>query len=211
MEKIKSILKENKRWILALFCVIIFLDLLEDVLNNEIMNFDSAVYNFIISFKSNFLTNIFKFITFFGSSIPLISICIISFLFIKNKKIPMYISINLIVTAIFNLLLKNIIRRNRPVGYRLVEETGFSFPSGHSMASMAFYGLIIYLVFKYVKNKYAKIALCTFLSILIVAIGISRIYLGVHYPSDVLAGFMISLSYLTLFTHLIKNDLELEN
>lgn len=211
MEKIKSILKENKRWILALFCVIIFLDLLEDVLNNEIMNFDSAVYNFIISFKSNFLTNIFKFITFFGSSIPLISICIISFLFIKNKKIPMYISINLIVTAIFNLLLKNIIRRNRPVGYRLVEETGFSFPSGHSMASMAFYGLIIYLVFKYVKNKYAKIALCTFLSILIVAIGISRIYLGVHYASDVLAGFMISLSYLTLFTHLIKNDLELEN
>ena len=211
MEKIKSILKENKRWILALFCVIIFLDLLEDVLNNEIMNFDSAVYNFIISFKSNFLTNIFKFITFFGSSIPLISICIISFLFIKNKKIPMYISINLIVTAIFNLLLKNIIRRNRPVGYRLVEETGFSFPSGHSMASKAFYGLIIYLVFKYVKNKYAKIALCTFLSILIVAIGISRIYLGVHYASDVLAGFMISLSYLTLFTHLIKNDLELEN
>ena len=123
----------------------------------------------------------------------------------------MYISINLIVTAIFNLLLKNIIRRNRPVGYRLVEETGFSFPSGHSMASMAFYGLIIYLVFKYVKNKYAKIALCTFLSILIASIGISRIYLGVHYASDVLAGFMISLSYLTLFTHLIKNDLELEN
>ncbi len=211
MGKIKSILKENKRWILALFCVIIFLDLLEDVLNNEIMNFDSTVYNFIISFKSNSLNNIFKFITFFGSSIPLISICIISFLFIKNKKIPMYISINLIVTAIFNLLLKNIIRRNRPVGYRLVEETGFSFPSGHSMASMAFYGLIIYLVFKYVKNKYAKIALCTFLSILIASIGISRIYLGVHYASDVLAGFMISLSYLTLFTHLIKNDLELEN
>ena len=211
MEKIKSILKENKRWILALFCVIIFLDLLEDVLNNEIMNFDSAVYNFIISFKSNSLTNIFKFITFFGSSIPLISICIISFLFIKNKKIPMYISINLIVTAIFNFSLKNIIRRNRPVGYRLVEEKGFSFPSGHSMASMAFYGLIIYLVFKYVKNKYAKIALCTFLSILIVSIGISRIYLGVHYASDVLAGFMISLSYLTLFTHLIKNDLGLEN
>ncbi len=211
MEKIKSILKENKRWILALFCVIIFLDLLEDVLNNEIMNFDSAVYNFIISFKSNFLTNIFKFITFFGSSIPLISICIISFLFIKNKKIPMYISINLVVTAIFNLLLKNIIRRNRPVGYRLVEETGFSFPSGHSMASMAFYGLIIYLVFKYVKNKYTKIALCIFLSILIASIGISRIYLGVHYASDVLAGFMISLSYLTLFTHLIKNDLGLEN
>lgn len=175
------------------------------------MNFDSTVYNSIISFKSNSLTNIFKFITFFGSSIPLISICIISFLFIKNKKIPMYISINLIVTAIFNFLLKNIIRRNRPVGYRLVEETGFSFPSGHSMASMAFYGLIIYLVFKYVKNKYAKISLCTFLSILIVLIGISRIYLGVHYASDVFAGFMISLSYLTLFTHLTKNDLELEN
>ena len=211
MEKIKKVVKENKKWILALFCVIIFLDLLEDVLNNEIRNFDSTVYNFIISFKSNSLTNIFKFITFFGSSIPLISICIISFLFIKNKKIPMYISINLIITAVFNFLLKNIIRRNRPVGYRLVEETGFSFPSGHSMASMAFYGLIIYLVFKYVKNKYAKTALCTVLSILIVLIGISRIYLGVHYASDVFAGFMVSLSYLTLFTHLIKNNLELEN
>ena len=75
------------------------------------------------------------------------------------------------------------------------------------MASMTFYGLIIYFIFKFVKNKKIKTCLIIVLSILITLIGISRIYLGVHYPSDVLAGFMISISYLVLYTHIIKNNI----
>lgn len=72
------------------------------------------------------------------------------------------------------------------------------------MISMAFYGFLIYLIYKYVKNKYLKWSLITVLEILIVGIGISRIYLGVHYTSDVLAGFLISISYLIVYVSIVK-------
>ena len=72
------------------------------------------------------------------------------------------------------------------------------------MISMAFYGYIIYLIYKYVKNKYIKWFSIVLLSILICSIGISRIYLGVHYTSDVLGGFLISVSYLVIYISSIK-------
>ena len=95
-------------------------------------------------------------------------------------------------------------QRPRPIEFRIIDENGYSFPSGHSMVSAAFYGFLIYLIYKNIKNKYLKWGLITILSLLIIFIGISRIYLGVHYTSDVLAGFLISISYLIIFTSLIK-------
>lgn len=68
------------------------------------------------------------------------------------------------------------------------------------MVSMAFYGLLIYLIYKNVKNKYLKVILIVLLSLLIVMIGISRIYLCVHYTSDVLAGFLMAISYLIVYS-----------
>ena len=67
------------------------------------------------------------------------------------------------------------------------------------MISMAFYGFLIYLIYKYIKNKYLKVFSICGMSLLIVMIGISRIYLGVHYTSDVIGGFLISISYLIVF------------
>ena len=110
-----------------------------------------------------------------------------------------------ISTVLTNQLLKHTIRRIRPDHIRLIEEGGFSFPSGHSMISIGLYGTLIYLVYKYIKNKLIKTIIIVLLSIIILGIGISRIYLGVHYPSDVLAGYFISTAIIVLTISIIND------
>ena len=199
-DKIKEFITKNLKWIILFICLIGFLALAEDVFHKEIMNGDIIGYEIISKFLiSDFVTPIAKFITNFGGAIFLIALTIVLFIVIKNKKIGASIFSNLVIVTILNQLLKGILQRPRPTEYRIIEETGYSFPSGHSMISMAFYGYLIYLIYKYVKNKYIKWISIVVLSLLICTIGISRIYLGVHYTSDVLGGFLISISYLVIF------------
>ena len=199
-EKIKEYIVKNLKWIILFICLVGFLDLAEDVFNKEIMKGDIIGYKIISTFLiSDFVTPIAKVITNLGSAVFLIALTIILIIVIKNKKIGLSIFLNLSFVTILNQLLKRILQRPRPNEFRIIEETGSSFPSGHSMVSMAFYGYLIYLIYKYVKNKYIKWGLITLLSILIVSIGTSRIYLGVHYTSDVLGGFLIAVSYLIIY------------
>mgnify|MGYP004512101575 FL=1 len=199
-EKIKEFIVKNLKWIILFICLIGFLALAEDVFNKEIMNGDIIGYKMVSKFLiSDFTTPIAKFITNLGGAIFLVVLTITLFILIKNKKIGVSIFSNLVIITALNQLLKRILQRPRPTEYRIIEETGYSFPSGHSMVSMAFYGYLIYLIYKYVKNKYIKWISITLLSILICSIGISRIYLGVHYTSDVLGGFLVSISYLVLY------------
>lgn len=207
-EKIKEYIIKNLKWIILFICLVGFLDLAEDVFNKEIMKGDIIGYKIISTFLiSDFMTPIAKVITNLGSAVFLIALTIILIIVIKNKKIGLSIFLNLSFVTILNQLLKRILQRPRPNEFRIIEETGYSFPSGHSMVSMAFYGYLIYLIYKYVKNKYIKWGLITLLSILIVSIGTSRIYLGVHYTSDVLGGFLISLSYLIVYTLIVNRYL----
>lgn len=206
----KELIKKNLKWIILFICLIGFLALAEDVFNQEIMKCDVIGYTLISIFLiTDFATPIAKFITNFGGPIFLSTICIILFIIIKNKKIGLSIIMNIAIIAILNQLLKRILQRPRPTEFRIIEETGYSFPSGHSMVSMAFYGYLIYLIYKYIKNKYVKCISIVLLSILICSIGISRIYLGVHYTSDVLGGFLISVSYLIIYI-MFTNKLLLE-
>ena len=199
-EKIKEYIIKNLKWIILFICLVGFLDLAEDVFNKEIMKGDIIGYKIISTFLiSDFMTPIAKVITNLGSAVFLIALTIILIIVIKNKKIGLSIFLNLSFVTILNQLLKRILQRPRPNEFRIIEETGYSFPSGHSMVSMAFYGYLIYLIYKYVKNKYIKWGLITLLSILIVSIGTSRIYLGVHYTSDVLGGVLIAVSYLIIY------------
>lgn len=206
----KELIKKNLKWIILFICLIGFLALTEDVFNQEIMKCDVIGYTLISIFLiTDFATPIAKFITNFGGPIFLSTICIILFIIIKNKKIGLSIIMNIAIIAILNQVLKRILQRPRPTEFRIIEETGYSFPSGHSMVSMAFYGYLIYLIYKYIKNKYVKCISIVLLSILICSIGISRIYLGVHYTSDVLGGFLISVSYLIIYI-MFTNKLLLE-
>ena len=199
-EKIKEFIVKNLKWSILFICLIGFLALAEDVFNKEIMNGDIVGYNIVSKFLiSDFTTPIAKFITNFGGAIFLIVLTIALFILIKNKKIGFSVFSNLVIITVLNQLLKRILQRPRPTEFRIIEETGYSFPSGHSMVSMAFYGYLIYLIYKYVKNKYVKWISIVLLSILICSIGVSRIYLGVHYTSDVLGGFFISISYLIIY------------
>lgn len=208
---LKRIIEKNYKWIIAFLCLIIVLMMLEDIFENEQLTLDMVVYRLVIlNLRSEPLTKIMKVITNLSSAYVLIAITIGTLLFVKNKKVGLCVASNLVITTLLNQLLKYIIQRPRPDGYRLIAESGYSFPSGHSMVSMAFYGLIIYLIWKMVKNKKIKYISCGILGLLIPMIGFSRIYLGVHYASDVIGGFAISIVYLLLFTNIARSVLQLE-
>ena len=203
VEKIKKVIFSDYKWIICFLCLILFLALAEDVFNHEIMKGDIIGYQFVSTYLiHDFLTPFIKMITWFGSANCLLPLTFILFMVIKNKKTGFLIGANLVFVTILNQLLKFILQRPRPTEYRIINESGYSFPSGHSMVSMAFYGFLIYLIYKNVKNKYLKVSLISILSVLIVMIGVSRIYLGVHYTSDVCAGFLVSISYLVFYISL---------
>lgn len=204
LTKVKDFGIKNIKWIILFFLLIITLMIVEDVFEDEIMKLDTIGYNLISNIINPSITPIAIVITSIGGAIVIAALAIDVLILVKNRKISFSIILNLVIATILNIILKNIVQRPRPDEYRLITETGYSFPSGHSMVSMAFYGYFIYLTFKYLKNKKIKVLLITFLSILIILIGITRIYLGVHYTSDVIAGFLISICYLIIYTSLVK-------
>jgi len=150
-------------------------------------------------------------VTFLGTHIFLIPANVVLtayFLFVRKHR---WYSIKVAAIALSStammLLLKNIFSRQRPLIPLLKPALGYSFPSGHSMMSFSFYGLLIYLTYKYVGNKVLKYLLIGCLIILILLIGFSRIYLRVHYASDVLAGFSVGIVWL-VFSIWLLNRLE---
>ncbi len=200
LNKIKELLIKNARLIVLFIAIIALLFLIEDVLDNDIISFDENGYRLVSEHLiSDTMNPIAIIITNFANVYWLIGLSILICFAIKNKKIGISIMINLGLSALVNFILKQILQRPRPVGHRIIDESGYSLPSGHSMVSMAFYGYFIYLIYKYVSNKYLKWCSIGLLSLLIISIGISRIYLGVHYTSDVIAGFLVAISYLTMY------------
>ncbi len=206
-KKLKVFIRNNYQWLICFISLILFLTITEDVFNNEIIKGDTIGYNIVSNLISDKLTPLVKMVTWFGSATCLILLTVILFVIIKNKKAGLLIGTNLIIITILNQILKSLLQRPRPTGFRIINETGYSFPSGHSMISMAFYGFLIYLIYKNVKNKYLKFTLIIILFILIISIGLSRIYLGVHYTSDVLAGFLLSIAYLIFYCHVVDKVL----
>lgn len=169
---------------------------------------DNNMYNLISQLINQKNTIFMLAITHLGSAITFITLTLAFILLFKNKKDAKYITVNLILVFILNRILKFIIARPRPNVLKLVYEKGYSFPSGHAMTSMAFYGFLIYLTHKNINNKKIKYILEIILSLLILLIGISRVYLGAHYATDVIGAIVISIIYLTVFIKFIyKKDI----
>lgn len=161
------------------------------VMRDSFLSLDNNIYNFVISLKNETLTTIFKMITSLASVKFIIVIFIISLLGLIKYKKGIFFSIIICLDTIVNLIVKKIIGRNRPDKINwLVVEKGYSFPSGHTMISITFYGLLIYFITKSNIKKTTKILLSIILGVLILLIGLSRIYLGVHYFSDVIGGLL---------------------
>ena len=206
LEKIKN----NKiliYTIIPFFTIIIIIT--AKITSGKELYIDKLAHNIIVeSFRNPILTTIMKNITKLSNTkhITIIAI-ILTILFIfkwKKNNVAKLIPSNLIFITLSNQILKRIFKRTRPLGYRLIKATGYSFPSGHAMVSMAFYGLLIYIIYHLIDNKIIRNILITINIIIILLIGISRVYLGVHYLSDVIVGYSVSIIYLLLLTKIIK-------
>ena len=167
-------------------------------------NFDLSIYNFIYGLNSPGLTMFMRVISSLGSAIVIITALLCIFLLFKDKKIFLQFFTLTIVTKVINHIIKIIVKRERPnVLTSISVESGYSFPSAHTMISTVFYGFIIYLIIKNIKNKKIKNISIISLFIIIFLIGISRIYLGVHYATDVIFGFLFGFIILFIFINLI--------
>lgn len=167
-------------------------------------SFDNAISLFFSVHNNVTLTNIFKTISFICSPkfMVVLNVLLFIFIIIKKKYKLSIIVLSSVSSVIINNLVKIIVRRERPDYLRMVVEKSYSFPSGHAMISVLFFGSIIYLVNKYnLKHK----RLITFsLSTFILLVGISRIYLGVHYLTDVFGGYLLGLVVLFLIIHKLE-------
>lgn len=195
------------KWVIATLCLGIFAILAEDVLEKEPIAIDN-LSNIVITFRNTDLTNFVKAFTDFGIvTLPhILALIVIPCLILtkgkRAKLAAVLVVVNLLFADVFSLAIKGVFHRSRPSN-ALMSIGGFSFPSGHSMIAMMFYGYLIYLAFTMIKNKYIKWTTIGVLSLVIIAVGLSRIYLGVHYVSDVVASFALSVFYLILLTSTI--------
>ena len=187
------------RWVIFTISILMFACMAFLVTNNMSSFIDSGVYRIVTFYKNDVLTTFFKIITFFASEYGIIFMTFLLFLLIRNKKYCVLIMGSAFITVAINYLLKYIFMRSRPFDLMIIEETGFSFPSGHAMVSIGFYGYIIYVIRHLnIDIKYKKI-ITILIGLLILFIGTSRIYLGVHYPTDIIAGYSCATALLILY------------
>lgn len=199
MKKILNYINENKKKIILIISAVLFIIITYFIFSDKISNLDNLVHSYILGIRNENLTSILLTITNVSSAYALIVLSILLLIIIKEKKMPLLILLNLICSYVLNAFAKVIFTRPRPEGINLIEESGFSYPSGHSMVSMAYYGFIAYLIYKRQTNKVIKTIIIISLLLTILLVGFSRIYLGVHYLSDVIGGFLLSIFYLMIF------------
>lgn len=190
--------------ILSTLCLAVFVGLLVKVHKGQAIGIDELGYLlFVERLRSPVLTVAMKAASNLASLSFVVGVLVAAMLWAPSRAYVILAAVNVGAISAIDQLLKVLVRRPRPQGFRLVEAPGLSFPSGHSMAAMAFYGYGIWLARCGAYGFSFGAAIEVAFAFVILAVGVSRIYLGVHYTSDVLGGFCLSFAWLVLFVHLV--------
>ncbi|NTS40060.1 MAG: phosphatase PAP2 family protein [Chitinophagaceae bacterium] len=194
--------------VLFLVSLLSFAFLIRRVIVLQNTGFDESVFRFLRSYVTETNNKIMLALTFMGTHnflIPANLLLIAYFLFIRKHR---WYSIKVPAIALTSLGLmfglKYLFGRPRPDVPLLFEAEGLSFPSGHALFSVTFYGLLVYLVYKGIENRSLRWALIIFLVVLMILIGFSRVYLRVHYATDVIAGFCVGFMWLAFAIWLLN-------
>lgn len=198
-------MKQLIQVLLAVLFLIFFGLILYLVLEKKIESFDQAIYEMISKFINPVNTKMMRFITFFGGTLGILLSVLVSYVFLKDNFDRGFLTLGILGEVALNNIVKIVIKRIRPTINPLVIETGYSFPSGHTMSSTAFYSFILFFIWKSPIPKTLKILLSIPCIIMILSVLISRVYLGVHYISDVTAGLCLSICYVLLITAFYSN------
>jgi len=192
----------TQSFIISLVCATGFALIAILVGEQNIAGFDNRLISLIQGQENVVLTPIMKFFTFIGSGLPItiitIIIMVVLYAVLKFRWELLFFVGVIAGSALLNVVLKLIFHRARPTLHRIVEANGYSFPSGHSMTAFTLYGVLCFLLWKHARVAFTRVLLIIIGSIMIVAIGVSRIYLGVHYPSDVVGGYLASGTWLAV-------------
>ncbi len=183
---------------IAAFCVWGFFQIAERVFSEQTTEFDIAILQSIYKLHTPLLNQIMTGITFLGNGSTLIFMsCLVGIFLLITRKFASAFNLIIVTTGGIglNVWLKNIFARVRPALWeRIVDAADYSFPSGHAMVSLVVYGFIGYLLI--VNFRSWSSVILFFTTLLILAIGFSRLYLGVHWPTDIIAGYAAGLVWL---------------
>jgi undecaprenyl-diphosphatase len=172
----------------------IFIWLVDEVFEGETRVFDETIRMAVHQIASPLMTSFFIFITALGSAPVLVPAGIligIVFAWMRWKRALVLFVLTMAGHLVSEFILKEVFQRVRPEAFfDYPQPLSYSFPSGHSFASLCFYGILAWLITARLENIYAKIAIWTFAIGMILLIGTSRVYLGVHFPSDVIGGYL---------------------
>lgn len=171
----------------------------------RLSGFDIPIITWVQSWESPTWTALAKFCATLGSAKIVILLCILTMIFLyfvlKHRSELIFLIIVCGGSALLNVLLKAEFVRERPTIHRILEETGYSFPSGHAMGAFSFYAAVAFLLWRHIPTKWGRVLLILTAAGMILMIGLSRVYAGVHYPSDVLAGYLISGCWLSFWIY----------
>lgn len=181
----------------AILALWFFAWIADEVMEGGTENFDNAVRGFFQTIASPALTFVMKTASFLGSTIFLTAFGIIIFgifYYLKRRRPAMIFAITTVGSAILINVLKLLFQRARPEPFfDTILPASFSFPSGHALGSLCFYLVLAAIITVRIESRAIKILTWTAAISMVILIGTSRIYLGVHYPSDVVAGYAVGL------------------